>query len=110
MSDVGGVGGSQPEYSPEEIRGYKKDYEKGFDLFQRAFHAYNQPKVEEHKKEQLKKVMHEALNIMNETASIALKKDKLVDEERLSNDYAAFVQNPTEENQKKVQGDLESLK
>ncbi|MCP5506061.1 MAG: hypothetical protein H7A38_04170 [Chlamydiales bacterium] len=110
MSDVSGVGGQQPQYSPEEIQKYRDDYQKSYDLFEKAFHDYNQPGVEEHKKAQLQKVMGEALQVMNETACVALKKGKIEDEKQLSNDYSNFLQNPTPENQKKVSDDLETLK
>lgn len=110
MSDVSGVSGQQPQYSPEEIQKYRDDYQKSYDLFQKAFQDYNQPNVEEHKKAQLQKVMREALQVMNETACVALKKGKIEDEQRLSNDYSEFLENPSPENQKKVSDDLDSLK
>jgi hypothetical protein len=110
MSDVSGVGGGQPQYSPEEIQRYKENYQKSYTLFQKAFHDYNQGDVEEHKKAQLQKVMNESLQVMNETASVALKKGKMGDEQHLSNDYAKFIQNPTSENQKKILDDLDALK
>lgn len=110
MSDVGGVSGGQPQYSPEEIQKYKEDYQKSYNLFQKAFHDYNQPNLEPHKKAQLKKVMDEALQVMNETACVALKKGKIDDEKRLTDNYSEFIQHPTEGNQKKVSDDLDSLK
>ena len=110
MSDVGGVSvGGDHQYSPEEIDKYKEDYDKGYHLFKDSFNDYNQPNVEFHKKEQLKKVMDEALNVMNETACVALKEGKQKDEQQLTEDYAAFKNNPTPENQKKVADDLDSL-
>ncbi|QVL57330.1 MAG: hypothetical protein KFB93_08100 [Simkaniaceae bacterium] len=111
MSDTSGVGGAgQPQYSQEQLQKYQEDYQKGFDLFQKAFSDYNQPHVEEHKKAQLRKVMSEALQVMNETACVALKKGKLENEQKLSTDYSEFLENPTPENQKKISDDINSLK
>ncbi len=111
MSDTSGVQGEQqPQYSPEELQRYQQDYQKGFDLFQKAFNEYNKPNVEEHKKAQLQKVMSESLQVMNETACVVLKEEKQKDELKLSTDYAEFAQNPTPENQKKVSDDINELK
>lgn len=110
MSDVSDVGGQQPHYSHKEIQKYKEAYQKSYDLFEKAFHDYTQPNVEKHKKAQLQKVMSEALQVMNETASVALKKEKVENEKQLSSDYSDFLQNPTLENQKKVSDDLDLLK
>lgn len=111
MSDVGGIsgGGQPPHYSPEDIEKYKADYAKGFKLFQESFNDHNKPNVEFHKKEQLQKVMTEALNVMNETACVALKAGKQKDEERLTMDYEEFKNNPNGETQKKIADDLNRL-
>lgn len=111
MSDTSGVGGTgQPQYTQEQIDQYQKDYQKGFDVFQKAFNDYNQPKVEPHKKAQLRKVMSEALQVMNETACVALKKEKLESEQRLSDSFSEFMDDPKPQNQKKVSDDINSLK
>ncbi len=111
MSDTSGVqGGGQPQYTSEELQKYQQDYQKSFDLFQKSFEDYYKPNVEEHKKAQLQKVMSEALQVMNETACVALKEGNQKNEMQLSTDYSEFVQNPTPENQKKVSDDINSLK
>ncbi|MEM8728040.1 MAG: hypothetical protein AAGE99_04960 [Chlamydiota bacterium] len=106
-SGVEGVG--QPQYSQEQIREYRDRYKRGVDLFQQAFTQYNDPQIEPHKKAQLRKVMSEALEVMNETASVALKKEKLEDERRLNENYVRFIENPGAETQKKVFDDIDSL-
>ncbi|MCB1072780.1 MAG: hypothetical protein KDK96_06720 [Chlamydiia bacterium] len=108
VEGVGGVG--EPQHSQEQIQEYQERYQKGFDLFQKAFTDYNQPKIEPHKKVQLQKVMSEALQVMNDTACVALKKGKLEDEKRLNENYAQFIQDPNPENQKKVSDDINTLK
>ena len=111
MSDTSGVGGAgHPQYTQDQLQKYQEDYQKGFDLFQKAFNEYNQPNVEEHKKAQLQKVMSEALKVMNETACVALKKGKLENEQKLSTNYSEFLKSPTPENQKKNSDNINSLK
>ncbi|MCB1085254.1 MAG: hypothetical protein KDK60_04050, partial [Chlamydiia bacterium] len=77
--------------------------------FQKSFQEYTQPNVEFHKKQQLQKVIEEALQVMNETACVALKKEKMGAEEQLNTDYQQVVKDPTQENQQKVSEDLKSL-
>ncbi len=107
MSVEGVQGGGN--YSKEEIERYQDDYKKGLDLFHKSFEEYTKPDVEFHKKAQLKKVMDEALGVMNESASVALKEGKIKDEEKLNTDYASFIKDPTSENQQKVLGDIQTL-
>ena len=109
MQDVGGVGGSKP-LTPEKINDYKQDYQKSFDLFQNALKEYSKPHVEYHKKAQLKKVMNEALQVMNQTACVALTKEKQAHESSLEKDYTAYIESPSSENRKKLADDINQLK
>ena len=61
------------------------------------------------KKDQLEKVMSQALNVMNETAGIALKKDKAALEGQLNRDFNSFINNPTAENQSKISDNIKEL-
>ena len=111
MSEPSGVEGvGAPQYSQKQIREYQQRYQKGFELFQKAFKGYSAPETTSHQKTQFQKVMSEALQVMNETASLALKKDKLSDEQRLKEHYAAFLENPGPENQQKISNDINALK
>lgn len=112
MSDIGGVQGGQPQKprSPEELECYKGDYNEGFKLFQNAFTEYNKPDLEAHKKAKIQDVMDKALNVMNETACVAISEGKRAQEVQLSSDYKAFINNPSPENQKKVSDDINALK
>ncbi|WP_316358616.1 hypothetical protein [Candidatus Neptunichlamydia sp. REUL1] len=111
MSDVEGVqGGGEPhQYSQEELEKYHQDYEKGLNLFKESFDQYNQPNLEVHKKAQLKKVMDEALQVMNETACVALKQGKRDHEVMLNIHYQTFIEDPSADNQKKVADDIKAL-
>ncbi|WP_228547044.1 hypothetical protein [Candidatus Neptunochlamydia vexilliferae] len=108
MAGIEGVQGGG-HHSKDEIERYQDDYKKGLDLFHKSFEEYTKPNVEFHKKEQLKKVMDEALGVMNESASAALKERKIKDEEKLNTDYANFINDPSPENQKKVAEDIQTL-
>lgn len=108
-SEVSGVQGGQPQPSPEELERYKKDYNEGLKLFQNAFQEYTKPDVEAHKKAKLQDVMDKALNVMNETACVAISEGKQKKEAELNAHYQAFVDNPTPENQQKVAEDLSAL-
>lgn len=109
MQDVHGLGSSQP-LNPEETQKYQEDYQKSFELFQNAFAEYNKPNVEYHKKMQLKKVMDEALQVMNETASAVLKESKQAKEQILSQDYEVYISDPSEKNKNKIVDDIDGLK
>jgi len=111
MSDVEGIqgGGESHQHSQKELEKYHQDYEKGLNLFKESFDQYNQPNLEGHKKAQLKKVMDEALQVMNETACVALKEGKKGDEMKLNTDYQTFIKDPSTDNQKKVADDIKAL-
>lgn len=109
VSGVGGTGGEQP-LSPEQTQHLQDDYQKSFDLFENALKQYSKPNVEYHKKQQLKKVMDEALDVMNKTAHSALQEGKLSQEKALENDYKAYMKDPTDANQQKLLADLKALK
>ena len=109
VSSVGGTGGQKP-LTPEQTQHLQEDYQKSFDLFENALKEYSKPNVEYHKKEQLKKVMDEALDVMNKTAHAALQEGKLTQEKALANDYQAYMKDPTDDNKQKLLADLEALK
>ena len=111
MSDVEGVqgGGKPPQYSQEELKKYQQEYEKGLNLFKESFDQYNQPNLEIHKKAQLKKVMDESLQVMNETACVALKEGKQGSEKQLNINYQVFISDPSPQNQKNVAHDIKTL-
>ncbi len=109
ISGVGGTGGEKP-LTPEETQHLQDDYQKSFELFENALKEYSKPNVEYHKKQQLKKVMDEALDVMNKTAHAGLKEGKLSQEQALADDYKAYIKEPNDANQQKLLADLEALK
>ena len=110
MSDFSIEGGGPHQYSSQEIQQYKERYEDSLHLFQQSFHDYQQPNIESHKQTQLKKVMDEALQVMNETASVALSKAKQKDEQHFNDTYKSFIGNPEDQQQQqRVQHELNQL-
>jgi len=109
VSGVEGPQNVQPP-SPDEVTQYKQEYDKSFKLFQKAFEDYNQKNVEIHKKEKLEDVMRRSLNIMNETAQVALNAAKQAQEAKLAKDTEIFLNNPSAATQQKVSSDIEELK
>ncbi|MEM7176052.1 MAG: hypothetical protein AAF443_09090 [Chlamydiota bacterium] len=108
MANIEGPSDSAP-ISPEEIEQYKRDYQESLQLFQNAFHEYNKPNLEPHKKAKFKQVMDEALNVMNQTACVALKKGKQANEVQLEKSYQAFIENPTPANRAQLIHDIKAL-
>lgn len=109
MADIGGVGGPGKSYTPDELKHYQADYQKSLKLFQKSLEQYNQTNMEPHKKAKFKQVMDESLQIMNETASVALKKGKQSYEKALESDYKNYIANPTDENLKKLEESINNL-
>ena len=109
MSDISSSQPTPP--SPEDIKQYQTDYQKSFDLFDKSFKQYTQPKLETHKKEMFKNVMDEALKVMNETACVALKNERDREKEaKLNKDYHTFMRDPSVKNQDNIHQDLEEMR
>ena len=108
IKEVQGEGGPH-QYSQEELVRYQQDYQKGLTLFKESFEQYNQPDLEIHKRTQLKKVMDEALQVMNETACVALKEGRQENEKQLNINYQTFISDPNPQNQKNVADDIKTL-
>ncbi len=109
MSDISST---PPSHSnqPEDVQKYQQDFAKSVELFRQAFQDYNHPDNDEAKKAKLEEVMEQALTIMNQTASTVLKEEKgRVSEERLNQDYHAFIKEPSQENHDRIMTDLEQL-
>lgn len=108
MSELSGAQAPQP-LSSQEIAEYKNKFDSGLQLFQQSFNEFTKPNIETHKKEQLHKVMDEALQVMNETAAVALKGQKKAIEQKLNAEYNAFIQNPSPQTQQAVTQTLKAL-
>lgn len=108
MSQVDGPAGS-PQFSPEEVKQYQQEYQKSFDLFQNALQEYDKPNLEEHKKQKFKTVMDEALEVMNQTACVALTQGKQGREIELEKSYQTFIQSPSQENRMALSEAIKNL-
>ncbi len=108
MSQVDGPAGGA-SFSPEEVQQYQQEYHKSFELFQNALHEYDKPHLEEHKKAKFKMVMDEALQVMNQTACVALKQGKQGQEIELEKSYQNFIQSPSQENRAALSEAIKNL-
>ncbi len=111
MFGIQGSGSSKP-LTPQEKKEYQKAYEKGHDLFKKALEAYGCAGSNPHKKEKLKQVMDETLNVMQETTRAYLREGKKGggDQKKLLQDYQEYIENPSKENRVKLMEDVDHLK
>ena len=111
MVDIEGSGNVRPLTSQKK-EAYQAAYERGHNLFKKALKAYGTAGNNSPKKEKLKQVMDETLNVMQEAAHACLKgeKKKGIDQKKLIQDYQKYLENPSEGNGSKVMEDLENLK
>jgi hypothetical protein len=95
--------------SPKDIQAYKQEFAEGAKLFQDSLQEYS--KTDEfHKKEQLKKVMSEALHVMDEIANDVFKQKKLQSkEQKLAADYDNFTNNDTSQTIAQLNKDISDI-
>ncbi len=103
MSQIGGY----PEPKPEDLPVYKQQFKEGLNLFQQALEEY-QKSEEFHQKNSFKEVMDKALNVLNETAIVVLKKKSSV-EGQFEKDYKIFIHDASDENYAQLKKDLDKL-
>lgn len=106
MSSIEGGGSSIP---PDLKATYKNEFQRGLDLFQRSLSEY-QGTEDGPKKDAFKIVMDEALQVMGETAKLALSKTGQKAESSVENDYQAYIADGSSDSLQKLQGDLDKLK
>jgi len=108
MTEIHGKGGEP--ISPRDKELYEQEYIHGTKLFQRALDDYAKSD-NPFQKEEFKEVMDKAMNILNETASELKKKSLTAQNEKISQDYEAFKQEPTNQQaREKLNQDLEKAK
>lgn len=111
MADIKSIGdsGAPREITPREKAIYKDEYKHGVDLFQRALQQH--AKAEDvFKKGEFEDVMNNMMQVLNETAR-ALKAENLKEQnKKIANDFAAYQDTPTTDNQKKLTKDLDQAK
>jgi len=96
-----------PGMGPQDQKIYKQQYKHGLDLFQRALGEYS--KADEiHKKDAFKKVMDQALDVLNETARGLGRKDLLEQNVKISDDYQSYRAHDTELEKNQLAQDLSS--
>lgn len=102
------IQGDKP-ISPQTREIYRQDCERGVNLFQQSLEAYQSSQIDA-QKEAYKDVMEKALQVIHETASQFLTQEKQKEELNLEKDYQNYIANPTPENLKTLNQDLQHFK
>jgi hypothetical protein len=103
MKDIGSI-------PPDRMEKYHSEFKRGAKLFQKALEDFHKSKIPA-QKEQFRKVMDEALNVMNQTAiAVCREKSQKTQEKKLEKDYHTFVDNPSKEKYEVVHKDIEDLR
>ncbi len=89
MSDVSGVG----PLSPRDKKMYEQEYKQGADLFKHALNQYNKS-GDMFQKEEFKKVMDQAMQVLNESANGLMRKELQKQNSKIASDYATFQKYP----------------
>lgn len=99
--DVKGPSPQQPSYS--------SDFKQSVNLFEKSFQDMQHSQLDA-QRAQYEKVMREALHTMQEAAMGMLNQQLVQMKDKLSNDLENYLDQPTDANKKKVEGDLNKLK
>lgn len=95
--------------SPENKAKYHSEFKRGAELFRKALEDYDKSKIPA-QKEQFKKVMDEALTVMNQTAKVVCNDRKKRDlEEKVEKDYQNFIKDPSKSHYDLLHKDIESI-
>jgi hypothetical protein len=95
---------------PETQKVYQREFKEGVKLFQKSLAEYEHS-TNDAQKAAFKKVMDEALTIMNQSARGFLgPKGQNEVSEKLNTDYQAFLAQDTPTTYKKLNSDLDHLK
>ena len=95
--------------TPRQAEVYKKEYQHGVDLFQRAL-GQSAKSDNPYQKEQFGEVMDKAMQVLNETARELKRKDLLSQNKQISQDYQAYQQSPSDAMREKLIHDLDKAK
>jgi hypothetical protein len=104
---VSGDGESHP-IQPQERKLYEGEYKQATDLFQRSLNEYTKSD-NMYQREEFKKVMREALQVLNETAAELKRTDLLKQNDKIAQDYNTF-QSDDANSPKQLQSDLDKAK
>lgn len=105
MSEIGGSGA----INPRAQKLYQQEYHHGAALFEKALIQANKSSYAP-QKEQFNDVMNMAMEVLNQTAR-ALKNDALIRQnQKISQDFQAYQQNPNKESIAVLKQDLDQAK
>lgn len=89
---------------------YAQEYKQGADLFQKALTEYNKSS-NPYQQAEFKKVMDQAMNVMNETSHALMRKELEMKTAEVAKDYATFQKYPKDpDTVSQLNRDLEQAK
>jgi hypothetical protein len=92
---TGPISGNPP---PDDLKSiYQQDFKESASLFQQSLQQYGHSSIPA-QQAAFQDVMKKALNIMNETAKLALSKEAQKQEAKLNAQFQAFEQDPSSQN------------
>jgi hypothetical protein len=102
---MAGIEGDSP-VTPQMREVYKQECSRGVELFRRSLQEYQKSQIPA-QKEEYKDVMEKALQIVHETATQCLSKEMQKQELELEKGYNDFIANPSPDNLKKLDTNLQ---
>lgn len=97
-----GVGGNDPVY--------RKDMQKGVQIFEKTFKEMEKTKNFPQKKQELEKAADDSLRALHDAAK-GLKDKRLEEmEKKLDEDFHSYLENPSAQSESQVQKDIDALR
>lgn len=87
---------------------YQQDFKESANLFQQSLQAYSHSQIPA-QQQAFQDVMKKAMNIMNETAQVALSREAQKQKDKLDQQFEAFEENPSQQNIDNLQKTLSKI-
>lgn len=94
---------------PGDDAQYKKEVQRGADIFEKSFQGMQKAKFPQ-QKEEFEKSTQEALQAIQDACKGLANAQLVKIKDQLAKDYQAYLSNPNKENEGKVQHDIDDLK
>jgi len=98
------------EISKSDESQYRREVKEGLEIFNKSFQDGAKTKKFPEKKALFEKSTREAMNAIGDAAKALMNKEILAQKEKLEKDYDHYLMEPTPENQKQVEKDIEGFK
>lgn len=98
------------EISKSDESQYRHEVKEGLDVFNKSFQGGAETKKFPEKKMLFDKAAKEAMQGISDASKALMNKEILAQKEKLEKDYGQYLIEPTPENRKQVEKDIESFK